>query len=148
MRYPGQIWVIIIITVIIIVISRLMWFVSTDQILMFYFIGMFMVKVTFLSDSGKVLASSERSVSLSLPKRSWNLRNAYSCCCCFFPVFVPHCSVCFWFFFLPLGHAALPISSATVSWNHFLLITDGAGFIRGKTDCADKLVWGICWGFC
>ena len=37
---------------------------STDEILMFYFIGMFMVKVTFLSDSGKILASSERSVSL------------------------------------------------------------------------------------
>ena len=26
------------------------------------FVGMFMVKVTFLSDTGKVLASSERSV--------------------------------------------------------------------------------------
>ena len=37
---------------------------STDKILMFYFTGMFMVKVTFLSDSGKILASSERSVSL------------------------------------------------------------------------------------
>ena len=37
---------------------------STDKILMFYFIGMFMVKVTFLSDSAKILASSERSVSM------------------------------------------------------------------------------------
>ena len=51
-------------------------------------------------------------------------------------------------FCLPLGHATLPISSATVSWNHLLLITNGAGFIRGKADCADKLVWGIRWGFC
>jgi len=31
-------------------------------------LGMFIVKVTFLSDSGKVLASSERSVSMNFQK--------------------------------------------------------------------------------
>lgn len=37
-------------------------------LILILFVGMFMVKVSFLSDSGKVLASSERSVSMNFQK--------------------------------------------------------------------------------
>ena len=75
---------------------------STDKILMIYFLGMFMVKVTFLSDSGKILASSERSVSLSFLSIGISLKILefkedllLLLLLFFFFLFFPHCSACF-----------------------------------------------------